>query len=125
MLPSSSYISLKRYSKNRGKKSKGSQHAKVKELMEKTKIRRYKWIRLSPQPLVSEITAKFPHLRQNKWVSNTLKLTVTLSTLYFSSDGNLRLLHYVNLDHLFAIGPCALRLNIFTLSNCLTQCKIL
>lgn len=83
--------------KNSGKTSKGSQHAKVKDLMEKTKIRRYKWIRLSPQPLVSEITAKFPHLRQNKWVSNTFKLTVTLSTIYFSSDGNLSLLHYVNM----------------------------
>lgn len=64
---------MKKYSKT-VEKSKGSQHAKVKELLEKTKIRRYKWIRQSPQPLLSEITAKFPHLQKNKWVSSILKI---------------------------------------------------
>ena len=36
--------------------------------MEKTKLRRYQWIR-SEHPLVSEIIKTFPHLASSRWVS--------------------------------------------------------
>jgi len=55
--------------KAKGKKSKSSNHGRIKELMDKTKLRRYSWIREDPQPLVSEVVEKFPHLKSSKWVT--------------------------------------------------------
>ena len=55
--------------KAKGKKGKGSNHGRVKELMDKTKPRRFNWIRQDPQPMISEVVEKFPHLKSSKWVS--------------------------------------------------------
>ena len=51
--------------RNRGH-GKGNKHSIVKQLMEKTKMKRHQWIQ-TKNPLVSEITQKFPHLTSSRW----------------------------------------------------------
>ena len=57
----------KEYAKNR----KGKNHATIKNLMEVTRQRRWKWI-LEQSPLVSEVIEEFPFLVFGKVVSNGL-----------------------------------------------------
>ena len=54
--------------RSKGKGKKGSQHGIVKQLMEKTKIKRQRWIR-EERPLILEVVEKFPHLTSSRWVS--------------------------------------------------------
>ena len=49
------------------KSSKGSNHKVIKELMEKTKKNRHKWIR-EDRPMIKEVLDKFPVLRTSRWV---------------------------------------------------------
>lgn len=49
------------------KNKKGSNHKVVKELMEKTKKNRHKWIR-EDRPMITEVVDKFPVLRTSRWV---------------------------------------------------------
>ena len=46
--------------------------------MEKTKLRRYQWIR-SEHPLVSEIIKTFPHLASSRWVSITFRKCIIIN----------------------------------------------
>lgn len=78
MLPSTS-ISMKKYSETVGKKQ-GKPTWKSERINGENKDQKiYKWIHQSPQPLLSEITTKFPHLRKHKWVSNTLQINSKLT----------------------------------------------
>ena len=50
------------------KGEKSTNHSIIKNLMEKTKLRRYQWIR-QDRPLILEILDKFPYLSTSRWVS--------------------------------------------------------
>lgn len=54
------------YRNKKGKKS--TNHSIIKNLMEKTKLRRHEWIR-KDRPLILEILDKFPYLSTSRWVS--------------------------------------------------------
>ena len=47
---------------------KGSSHSIIKNLMEKTKFQRHKWIR-QDKPMILEVLDKFPYLSTSRWVS--------------------------------------------------------
>ena len=50
------------------KHGKGSKQSTVKQLMDKTKIKRHHWIQ-TEKPMVSEVTKKFSYLTSSRWVS--------------------------------------------------------
>lgn len=50
------------------KGKKAANHSIIKNLMEKTKLRRHQWIR-QDRPLILEILDKFPYLSTSRWVS--------------------------------------------------------
>ena len=82
--------------KSKGKKNRGSQHATVKNLMEKTKMQRCLWIRQEPTPLLSEVIDKFPHLSTSRWVS-FIKFQGNKLTLFSSFDESLGQLPHVRI----------------------------
>ena len=53
---------------NRKKNKKGSNQKVIKDLMEKTKVKRHQWIR-QDRPMITEVLDKFPVLRTSRWVS--------------------------------------------------------
>ena len=69
------------YKRKKGKKT--TSHSYIKNLMDKTKLRRHQWIR-QDRPLILEILDKFPYLSTSRWVNlhNGLKILFKLFCLF-------------------------------------------